>query len=88
LATSDLDAILGLPTFRSIPFLQRAVAVLEALDYPGGLELLCYAPEEFVAKRDEFGIARLRSSARRARPRAQACSNAFARSFASPDSRS
>ena len=59
LSTSDLDVILVSPTFQSIPFLKRAVAVLEALDYPGGLELLCYTPEEFEAKRDEYGIVRV-----------------------------
>jgi predicted nucleotidyltransferase len=59
LSTSDLDVILVSPTFRSIPFLRRAVAVLEALDYPAGLELLCYTPEEFAAKRDEYGIVRV-----------------------------
>ena len=59
LSTSDLDVILVSPTFRSIPFLKRAVAVLETLDYPAGLELLCYTPEEFAAKRDEYGIVRV-----------------------------
>ena len=59
LSTSDLDVILVSPTFGSIPFLKRAVAVLEALDYPAGLELLCYTPEEFAAKRDEYGIVRV-----------------------------
>ena len=59
LSTSDLDVILVSPTFRSISFLKRPVAVLEALDYPAGLELLCYTPEEFAAKRDEFGVVRV-----------------------------
>jgi hypothetical protein len=40
-------------------FLKRPVTVLEALDYPGGLELLCYTPEEFQEKREEFGIVRV-----------------------------
>jgi predicted nucleotidyltransferase len=59
LSTSDLDVILVSPTFGRIPFLKRAVAVLETLDYPAGLELLCYTPEEFAAKRDEYGIVRV-----------------------------
>ena len=59
LSTSDLDVILVSGSFQPIPFLRRAVAVLEALDYPGGLELLCYTPEEFEAKREEYGIVRV-----------------------------
>jgi predicted nucleotidyltransferase len=59
LSTSDLDLILVSPHFLSVPFLERPVQVLEALDYPGGLELLCYTPEEFEAKREEMGIVRV-----------------------------
>jgi predicted nucleotidyltransferase len=59
LSTSDLDLILVSPQFSSIPFLRRAVAVLEMLDYPGGLELLCYTPDEFEDKRQELGIVRV-----------------------------
>lgn len=58
LSTSDLDLILVSPRFASVPFLERPVKVLESLDYPGGLELLCYTPEEFEAKREEMGIVR------------------------------
>lgn len=59
LSSSDLDLILVSPRFATVPFLKRPVAVLEALDYPGGLELLCYTPEEFEEKRGEFGIVRV-----------------------------
>ena len=59
LSTSDLDLILVSPRFAAVPFLKRPVEVLEALDYPGGLELLCYTPEEFEEKREEFGIVRI-----------------------------
>ena len=59
LSTSDLDLILVSPQFAAVPFLKRPVEVLEALDYPGGLELLCYTPEEFEEKREEFGIVRV-----------------------------
>jgi len=59
LSTSDLDLILVSPRFVAVPFLKRPVAVLEALDYPGGLELLCYTPQEFEEKREEFGIVRV-----------------------------
>lgn len=59
LSTSDLDLILVSPRFAAVPFLERPVRVLEALDYPGGLELLCYTPEEFEIKRSEMGIVRV-----------------------------
>lgn len=59
LSTSDLDLILVSPRFGSVPFLERPVLVLEALDYVGGLELLCYTPEEFERKREELGIVRV-----------------------------
>lgn len=59
ISTSDLDLILVSPKFASVPFLERPVEVLEVLDYPRGLELLCYTPEEFDEKRGEFGIVRV-----------------------------
>jgi uncharacterized protein len=59
LSTSDLDLILVSPRFATVPFLKRPVEVLEALDYPRGLELLCYTPAEFEEKRQEFGIIRV-----------------------------
>ena len=59
LSTSDLDLILVSPRFASVPFLKRAPQVLESLDYPGGLELLCYTPDEFERKREEMGIVRV-----------------------------
>ena len=59
LSTSDLDLILVSPRFAAVPFLKRPVEVLEALGYPGGLEFLCYTPEEFEEKREEFGIVRV-----------------------------
>lgn len=59
LSTSDLDLILVSPRFATMSFLERPVRVLEALDYPGGLELLCYTPDEFEAKAQEFGIVRV-----------------------------
>ena len=59
LSTSDLDLILVSPWFAALSFLRRPGAVLELLDYPGGLELLCYTPEEFEEKRQELGIVRI-----------------------------
>ena len=59
LSTSDLDLILVSPWFATVPFLRRPVAILELLDYPSGLELLCYTPEEFEEKRQELGIVHI-----------------------------
>ena len=59
LSTSDLDLVLVSSRFESVPFLRRAATVLELLDYPGGLELLCYTPEEFEERRQELGIVRV-----------------------------
>jgi predicted nucleotidyltransferase len=59
LSTSDLDLILVSPWFASVPFLKRAAAILEMLDFPGGLEMLCYTPEEFEERRQELGIVRV-----------------------------
>jgi predicted nucleotidyltransferase len=59
LADSDLDLVLVSPKFALMRFLDRPVKVLEVLDYPGGLELLCYTPEEFESKREEMGIVRV-----------------------------
>lgn len=59
ITTSDLDLILVSPRFATVPFLKRPVHVLESLGYPGGLELLCYTPEEFEEKRQEMGIVRV-----------------------------
>lgn len=56
LSTSDLDLILVSPRFAPVPFLKRPVQVLESLGYPGGIELLCYTPEEFEQKREELGV--------------------------------
>jgi predicted nucleotidyltransferase len=59
LSTSDLDVILVSPRFATMRFLDRPVRALEALGYPGGIEFLCYTPEEFDAKREELGIVRV-----------------------------
>lgn len=59
ISTSDLDLILVSPRFASVAFLKRPVLVLEGLDFPAGLELLCYTPQEFEEKREELGIVRV-----------------------------
>jgi predicted nucleotidyltransferase len=59
LSTSDLDVILVSPRFGSMRFLERPVRALETLGYPGGIEFLCYTPDEFETKREELGIVRI-----------------------------
>ena len=59
LSTGDLHLVLVSPWFATLPYLRRAVAVLELLDYPAGLEMLCYTPDEFEQKRHELGIVRV-----------------------------
>jgi hypothetical protein len=45
--------------FETMPFLARQVRILESLDYPGGVDLLCYTPREFEEKQGEMGIVRV-----------------------------
>jgi uncharacterized protein len=56
LLESDLDLLIVSERFRDIRFLDRSVAVLQELDPPFGMDVLCYTPEEFGRKRDELGI--------------------------------
>jgi predicted nucleotidyltransferase len=55
---SDLDLLIVSDAFRNIRWLDRPVMVLEVLDLPFGVDLLCYTPEEFRKKREELGIVR------------------------------
>ncbi len=58
LAHSDLDLLIVSDAFRNIRWLDRPVRVLEALQLPFGVDLLCYTPDEFSRKREELGIVR------------------------------
>jgi len=58
LAHSDLDLLIVSDAFRNVRWLDRPVKVLEALQLPFGVDLLCYTPEEFSRKREELGIVR------------------------------
>lgn len=53
---SDLDILVVAEAFRDITWLDRGVAVHRACDIRFGVELLCYTPEEYPRKREEFGI--------------------------------
>ena len=58
---SDLDLLIVSEAFRDVRWLDRPVRVLETLDLPFGVDLLCYTPEEYERKRGEFGIVRMAS---------------------------
>ena len=55
---SDLDLIIVAESFRETRWLDRPVAVLEAIGAPFGMDLLCYTPDEFERKAEEIGIVR------------------------------
>ncbi len=55
---SDLDLVIVADSFRGIPWLDRAAAVLIAIGAPFAMDVLCYTPEEFARKAEEIGIVR------------------------------
>lgn len=55
---SDLDLIVVADTFEGTPWLDRSVAVLNAIGAPFAMDVLCYTPEEFARKSKEIGIVR------------------------------
>lgn len=57
LAHSDYDLLIVSPDFGGQPFYARAAPLLLLWDRPQDLELLCYTPEEFEAKRRGLNIA-------------------------------
>lgn len=59
LAESDLDLLVVSDRFRGVRFLERASTVLNELDIPFAVDVLCYTPEEFTRKRHELGIVSL-----------------------------
>jgi predicted nucleotidyltransferase len=59
LDSSDLDVVIVSEAFRGLSFLERAEKVLAEIDPPFAVDLLCYSPEEFDAKREELGIVSL-----------------------------
>ncbi len=61
LAHSDLDLLIVSELFRDVRWLDRPVQVVETLDLIFGVDLLCYTPEEYERKRQEFGIVRTAS---------------------------
>jgi uncharacterized protein len=55
---SDLDLIVVAESFRDVHWLDRSVAVLDAIGAPFAMDVLCYTPGEFARKLDEIGIVR------------------------------
>jgi len=58
---SDLDLLIVSECFRNIRWLDRPVRVLESLELPFGVDLLCYTPDEYARKRQELGIVQTAS---------------------------
>lgn len=56
LEVSDVDVVIVSDGFIGIPFLKRAVQVLELIRPSYGIDLLCYTPQEFARKKGEIGI--------------------------------
>ena len=59
LDSSDLDVVIVSEAFRGLPFLERSAKVLAEVDPPFAVDLLCYTPQEFEAKREELGVVSL-----------------------------
>lgn len=55
LEDSDLDLIVVSGRFEGVPFLERMSRLMTELDVPFAVDVLCYTPEEFAAKREEIG---------------------------------
>jgi predicted nucleotidyltransferase len=55
---SDLDVLVVAGAFRDVPWLERAPTVTLDCDIRFGVELLCYTPDKFERKREEWGIVR------------------------------
>ena len=58
---SDLDLLIVSDVFRDIRWLDRSVQVIEQVGLGFGVDLLCYTPDEYRRKREEFGIVRTAS---------------------------
>jgi hypothetical protein len=56
LEDSDLDLLVVSEAFRGVPFLTRSSLLLDDLNLPFAVDLLCYTPEEFARKQKEHGI--------------------------------
>ena len=56
LESSDLDVVIVSRCFKNMKFLDRMTEVLELIDPPVGIDILCYTPEEFARKKEEIGI--------------------------------
>jgi hypothetical protein len=58
LRDSDLDLMVVSEAFVGVAWLERTVLVDRVVGLPGGVELLCYTPEEYARKLEELGIVR------------------------------
>jgi predicted nucleotidyltransferase len=58
LRSSDLDLLIVARAFEGIRWIDRQVAVQNAVGAPFAMDILCYTPEEFSEKVQEFGVVR------------------------------
>ncbi|MQA90815.1 MAG: nucleotidyltransferase [Gemmatimonas sp.] len=56
LRSSDLDLIVVARSFANVPWVDRQARVQEAIGAPFAMDFLCYTPEEFARKVEEFGV--------------------------------
>ncbi len=57
LKTSDYDFIVVSKSFKNVPFFERPVLLYTLWD-GGGIDLLCYTPEEFEKKKKQISVVR------------------------------
>jgi len=57
LKTSDYDFIIVSKSFKNIPFFERPILLYTLWD-GGGIDLLCYTPEEFEKKKKQISVVK------------------------------
>jgi len=62
LKDSDLDVLVVSSAFEGVKWPERAYRVYQDCDIRLAAELLCYTPEEYRCKLEEFGIVRTASA--------------------------
>ena len=58
LSHSDLDLLIVSDAFEGVRWLDRPVKVIELIGISFGVDVLCYTPQEYARKREEFGVVR------------------------------
>lgn len=53
--SSDFDFIIVSKKFNDVPFMQRVPKIYDYWDESIDIEVICYTPEEFARKSEEYG---------------------------------